>query len=61
MGFFFLIKLTRMQLDLEEFEFDFHYSKGKENVVADALSRMVVSSNDLKEIRILQVKTTWIH
>jgi hypothetical protein len=50
-----------MQLDLEEFEFDFHYSKGKENVVADALSRMVVSSNDLKEIRILQVKTTWIH
>jgi RNase H-like domain found in reverse transcriptase/Reverse transcriptase (RNA-dependent DNA polymerase)/Integrase zinc binding domain/Retroviral aspartyl protease len=50
-------KLTRIRLDLEEFEFDIHYIKGKENVVADALSRMVVSSNDLKEIHILQVKT----
>lgn len=41
-------KLTRMRLDLEEFNFDIEYIKGKDNVTADALSR--VSIDSLKDI-----------
>lgn len=33
-------KLTRMRLDLEEFDFDIEYIKGKDNCGADALSRI---------------------
>lgn len=50
-------KLTRMRLDLEEFDFDIDYIKGKENVGADALSRINVSTDSLKTIAILQVQT----
>lgn len=35
-------KLVRMRLDLEEFDFEINYIKGKENVCADALSRVSI-------------------
>jgi hypothetical protein len=41
-------RLTRIRLDLEEFDFDIEYVKGKENVVADCLSR--ISIDDLKNM-----------
>lgn len=41
-------KLTRIRLDLEEYNFIVEYIKGKDNVVADALSR--ISIDDLKNI-----------
>lgn len=40
-------KLTRIRLELEEYNFEVHHIKGKENVVADALSR--ISIDDLKK------------
>lgn len=36
-------RLTRLRLDLEEFDFTVEYIKGKDNVIADALSRLHVS------------------
>lgn len=42
-------KLTRMRLDLEEFDFHIEYIKGSENVGADALSRIDI--NDLKQMK----------
>lgn len=44
-------KLTRMRLDLEEYDFEIKYIKGKNNVTADALSRI-----DFKEIQQLTNK-----
>lgn len=43
-------KLTRMRLDLEEFNFEIQYVAGKSNVVADALSRIITNSDDLKTL-----------
>lgn len=43
-------KLTRMRLELDEYDYDIEYIKGKDNVGADALSRL--STDDLKSIRI---------
>lgn len=40
-------RLTRIRLDLEEFDFDILYVKGKDNVVADALSRIPVNELSL--------------
>lgn len=37
-------KLTRMRLDLEEFNFDIEYVKGRDNVGPDALSRIDIDS-----------------
>lgn len=39
-------KLTRMRMELEDFDFTIEYIKGKDNIVADALSRI-----DFKEIK----------
>lgn len=50
-------KLTRMRLDLEEFDFEIKYVKGKENSGPDALSRIQIDISDLKEIKVLQMKT----
>lgn len=50
-------KLTRMRLDLEEFDFEVQFVEGKKNVGPDALSRIQLDSNDLKAINILQVQT----
>lgn len=47
-------KLTRMRLDLEEFDFQIEYIKGNDNVVADALSRLDVEQ--LKEIQSCQTQ-----
>lgn len=41
-------RLSRIRLDLEEFDFEIIYIKGKDNVVADALSR--ISIDELKEL-----------
>jgi hypothetical protein len=51
-------KLTRMRLDLEEFDFEIEYVKGEANVVADALSRITELQN-IKEnnSKILKVTT----
>lgn len=40
-------KLLRIRLDLDDFDFEIEYIKGKNNVAADALSRILIS--DLKE------------
>lgn len=50
-------KLTRMRLDLEEFDFSVHYVPGKSNVGADALSRVVIDIEDLKQMYVLLVQT----
>lgn len=43
-------RLTKFRLVLEEFDFTVHYIKGKENSVADALSRITLDSTDLKNM-----------
>lgn len=43
-------RLTKFRLVLEEFDFTISYVKGKENSTADALSRIEIDSNDLKNI-----------
>jgi len=35
-------KLTRMRLDLEEYDFTVKYLKGKDNHIADALSQIKI-------------------
>lgn len=50
-------KLTNMRLDLEEFDFVVEYIQGKANVIADALSRIVTTSDELKNMNILKVNT----
>lgn len=47
-------KLTRIRLDLEEYKFDIQHIPGKNNVVADALSR--ISIDDIKEVTEYQNK-----
>jgi len=41
-------KLTRMRLELKEYDFTVEYLKGKDNYVADALSRITIK--DLQNI-----------
>lgn len=41
-------KLVRMRLDLEEYDFEIEHIKGKDNVVADALSR--IDFKDIKQL-----------
>lgn len=50
-------KLTQMRIDLEEFDFTIEYIKGKNNTGADALSRIVMTSDDLKRGNVLVVNT----
>lgn len=50
-------KLTQMRLDLGEFNFDVIYIAGKENVGADALSRIVITSEQLQNMQMLVVNT----
>lgn len=45
-------RLIRFRLCLEQFDFEVHYLKGKNNVVADALSRVSVSIKDLIAMRV---------
>lgn len=48
--------MTRMRLDLEEFSFDVQYVKGKDNVIADALSR--IDYEAIKGIRVNVMSVT---
>lgn len=50
-------KLTRMRIDLEDFSFDIEYVKGKNNAGPDALSRVIINSEELKTLLILAVET----
>ena len=52
-------RLLKFRLSLEEYDFNIEYVKGANNVAADALSRVVLSSEDLKEMneRIVNVMT----
>lgn len=50
-------KLTRMRLDLEEFDFQIQYVKGKDNVIADALSRVDFEAIKNVRVNVLQVTT----
>lgn len=50
-------KLTRIRLDLEEYDFDIQYIKGKDNIGPDALSRIEIDITDLKNLKyVLQVQ-----
>lgn len=40
-------KLVRWRLKLEEYDYEIKYRKGKQNVVADGLSRIKINSNDV--------------
>lgn len=46
-------KLQRIRLDLEEYDFEIEYVKGKQNVIADALSRINITSEELKSINVV--------
>lgn len=52
-------KLTRIGLELEEYSFTVEYLSGKDNHVADALSRITIQ--DFKEIIININKVTIIY
>ncbi|KAG7301395.1 hypothetical protein JYU34_014336 [Plutella xylostella] len=41
-------RLTKFRLELENYEFEIEYVKGKDNVAADALSRVILTSDELK-------------
>lgn len=43
-------RLTKFRLCLEEYDFHVEYIKGRDNVTADALSRIILTSNDLKDM-----------
>lgn len=43
-------RLLKFRLKLEDFDFTIRYVKGTDNVTADALSRIVITSDELKEI-----------
>lgn len=46
-------KLTRMRWDLEEYDFEVEYIKGTTNVLSDALSRIQITSDTLKNMYIV--------
>lgn len=50
-------KLTRIRLDLEEYNFDVVHVSGKENVGPDAISRLIIDSEKLKNLSVLPVQT----
>ena len=50
-------RLTRIRVDLEEFDFNIEHVEGKLNVGADALSRVIVDSDELKTISVLPIQT----
>lgn len=56
-------RLTKFRLQLEEYNFTIEYLKGASNSAADALSRIIISSDDLKSMneQIMNVMTRAQH
>ena len=50
-------KLTRLRLELEEYDFTVEYLKGKDNLVADALSRINTKQFKNMQKKVLTVTT----
>ena len=50
-------KLTRMRLELKEYDFTVEYLKGKDNFVADALSRITLKELKDMQHKVLKVTT----
>ncbi|KAJ8709933.1 hypothetical protein PYW07_009299 [Mythimna separata] len=50
-------RLLKFRLQLEEYNYSVEYLKGSKNAAADALSRIMLSSDDLKKISVLNVIT----
>lgn len=52
-------RLLKFRLELEEYDFSISYIQGKSNVIADALSRAIITSDELKEMneKIMTVMT----
>lgn len=50
-------RLLKFRLQLEEYNFTIEYLKGSKNAAADALSRITLTSDDLKKISTLNVLT----
>jgi len=50
-------KLTRMRLELEEYDFTVEYLKGKDDFVADALSRINITELKDMQHKVLKVTT----
>lgn len=51
-------KLTRIRLEIEEYDFDVVHIKGKDNVGADALSRISITDlKQMQEVKIFPVQT----
>lgn len=45
-------RLTKFRLLLEEYNFTIQYTQGKDNCTADALSRIILNSDDLKQLQV---------
>lgn len=43
-------RLTKFRLTLEEYDFEIYYLRGKDNVIADALSGVKINSEKLKNL-----------
>ncbi|MGR0202236.1 Ty3/Gypsy family RNase HI domain-containing protein, partial [Klebsiella pneumoniae] len=51
-------KITRWKARLAAYDFEVHHTKGKENIVADTLSRLV-NNNELREQEVSEARDRW--
>lgn len=53
-------RLTKFRLILEEYDFTINYIKGSDNVAADALSRIQIDSDELKDMNSKVIDTMFV-